>query len=807
MMAWSTSSGAESVAGSRFIFGRAKKVFKWLAWCCGVCLILTNIGVADQILQLDWDDALISWPSGSLNQSYTVGAGNVSITFNGSTDTPPGNTASLANNTPFISNNLTGGLSPAQNSLEIDVDYPGSASLRQIPIVIDFTHPGGVDNVSFSIFDLDSGGWTDVVQVTATTDGTTFFNPTSIVDSGANNSDGVNTVTGIASAVSTSADGTATFTFATSGIRQVRIIYSNVTTAFQWISLHDINFTAPAPVDLSISKSHVGSFTVGQVGTYTLSVSNDASATTELGPITVTDVLPAGLSFVSASGTGWTCSAAGQDVTCAHPGPLAPGDSLPNISLNVLPGASAVGSVVNSASVAGTAQDSNTSNNSASDPTTVDPAPSFTPQNKPLYLYSTPSNDLSRTPPTAAQPNVLMRKNVNPTETWNLNPITQANLVIDGGVANIPVVLVLSKRNTSSSYVNRSVQVTLSTSLGAIGTATQNLALNGTPAPFTFLVPIASNISLAAGSTISLRVANVTPGSGGRPIRVYPVGAGTNSRVELTSQTVINVDAIQFFDAQHPGGSAVTSFQVGSRAYIRAVVSDPFGSFDITSAAITIQDANSVAVISNDAMTQVVDSGVSTKTYEYGYDIGGTAPRGDWTATVNAIEGTEGIVSDTESATFRVVGPNIVFTKSSQVIDDGLGNTPPNAFAIPGATVQYTLNAINQGDGATDALTIEDPIPQNTSLCVADPCAQGAPPIQFDDAPAGTVASGLGLPVVVSYSNSAGPPYTYGYTPNPDSNGFDAAVTSIRIQPTGVFNPASGGTPAGFNILFRVQVR
>ncbi|MBL8113242.1 MAG: hypothetical protein JNK60_10180, partial [Acidobacteria bacterium] len=53
--------------------------------------------------------------------------------------------------------------------------------------------------------------------------------------------------------------------------------------------------TAP---DLSLTKSHAGTFFVGSPGAYTLTVFNGGNAPTT-GPITITDILPAGLSFVS----------------------------------------------------------------------------------------------------------------------------------------------------------------------------------------------------------------------------------------------------------------------------------------------------------------------------------------------------------------------------------------------------------------------------------------------------------------------------------------------------------------------------
>ncbi|MFN8582294.1 MAG: hypothetical protein U0163_15140, partial [Gemmatimonadaceae bacterium] len=125
--------------------------------------------------------------------------------------------------------------------------------------------------------------------------------------------------------------------------------------------------------DVAITKTHTGAFTVGSNGAYTIGVTNVGNAPTT-GPITVSDVLPTGLTYVTATGTGWSCSAVAQAVTCTHAGPVAASASLPAITMTVSVGAAAAPSVVNTASVS-TPGDTNASNDSASDPTTVNPAP------------------------------------------------------------------------------------------------------------------------------------------------------------------------------------------------------------------------------------------------------------------------------------------------------------------------------------------------------------------------------------------------------------------------------------------------
>lgn len=126
-----------------------------------------------------------------------------------------------------------------------------------------------------------------------------------------------------------------------------------------------------AATDLIVAKSHTGNFVEGTNGTYTLAVSN-IGGTASAGAYSVVDTLPAGLTFVSASGTGWTCSNVGQVVTCTNSTAIAAGAAAPAISLVVLPGATAVPSVVNSATVAG-GGDSVLTNNSTVDVTLVTP--------------------------------------------------------------------------------------------------------------------------------------------------------------------------------------------------------------------------------------------------------------------------------------------------------------------------------------------------------------------------------------------------------------------------------------------------
>ncbi len=85
-------------------------------------------------------------------------------------------------------------------------------------------------------------------------------------------------------------------------------------------------------VDLALDKTGSGPFVAGQDATYLLTVQNNGPSDT-VGPIVVTDAVPAGTTFVSADGPGWDCALATGQVTCTRAAGLAAGGSAPQITL------------------------------------------------------------------------------------------------------------------------------------------------------------------------------------------------------------------------------------------------------------------------------------------------------------------------------------------------------------------------------------------------------------------------------------------------------------------------------------------
>ena len=123
--------------------------------------------------------------------------------------------------------------------------------------------------------------------------------------------------------------------------------------------------------DLSITKTHAGDFIAGLDGTYTIGVHNTGPSDSGTG-VVVSDTLPSGEIFVSAEGTGWSCTAVDVTVTCTLGTSIVVAGDAPSLELTVAVRSGAVGTLTNVVVVQGPNPDPMLANNTASDPTTSD---------------------------------------------------------------------------------------------------------------------------------------------------------------------------------------------------------------------------------------------------------------------------------------------------------------------------------------------------------------------------------------------------------------------------------------------------
>jgi uncharacterized repeat protein (TIGR01451 family) len=131
------------------------------------------------------------------------------------------------------------------------------------------------------------------------------------------------------------------------------------------------NSNVVVQTDLSITKSHTGNFTAGTNNTFTIVVNNAGPSSTIAGGVTVTDTLDSDFTYVSATGTNWTCSNSGNTVTCNYSGMITAGNNSTPITLTVLVDSIAAGTITNTAEESSTTPDA-TGNSTSTDTVTID---------------------------------------------------------------------------------------------------------------------------------------------------------------------------------------------------------------------------------------------------------------------------------------------------------------------------------------------------------------------------------------------------------------------------------------------------
>ncbi len=187
-----------------------------------------------------------------------------------------------------------------------------------------------------------------------------------------------------------------------------------------------------------------------------------------------------------------------------------------------------------------------------------------------------------------------------------------------------------------------------------------------------------------------------------------------------------------------------------------------------------------------------------------------TVPAG--VAIGTRLTGTATISGETSEFSGNVLvtgGPGLRVTKTVAPTSDPVNGTT-NPKSIPGSVQLYNVRVTNQGSGPVDnnAVVVVDPVPANTRLFVGNLGGAGSGPIAFVN---GSPSSALTWTFTalnsttddVDFSNDGG--VTWTYVPVPDANGYDAAVTTLRLRPKGTMPGNAGGDPY-FELRFRVTV-
>lgn len=212
-----------------------------------VLLLGVNIPSARAVI-LNWD--AVTWsPGGSLVQSYDI---DPSFAGNDIRITISGNTSNFISATPARGNDITGGVTPAEMALRLQLDIPNRTNF--VTVTIDFLNPAGVLLPTFSLYDIDTGtgaspnfSYQDQIRNLQASFGITNYAPTlSGVGAGVTVSGG-NTLTGNTSLPNDSTAGNATVSFTGGPVTQIRFDYGGATgtianPAQQGIAISDITY-------------------------------------------------------------------------------------------------------------------------------------------------------------------------------------------------------------------------------------------------------------------------------------------------------------------------------------------------------------------------------------------------------------------------------------------------------------------------------------------------------------------------------------------------------------------------------------
>ena len=588
---------------------------------------------------------------------------------------------------------------------------------------------------------------------------------------------------------------------------------NNTTTLAMTLGSPDLDTSTKTVEDLN-----GGMVMAGDTLRYTITLTNTGAIPATAA--SVTDNLPANIGSFSVYST-----PAGA-VTTITPAPGGSNNTGQVVVSNIaVPTSSSVTVVIDAVIADGTADGTSITNTATvnngigtltdltSPPVTLNQAYAISSGNKPLYLQT--NNTMTRV--AAASSTSYTQVVHNNSQTWTLTPALAKALQLNysGG---IPLQLVASNGNTSTTSFSATHNITVAFSAAGteIARGTISSSLNNlTRSVITVNLSVSNGITIPAGSAVTLNIYQSCTSNCGssnsnsrRNIRIYPTNSGSSSQLNLTSYSVINVDSVLPYSAAYAGGTVLPFVMENSTAYLRAVVSDPFGYADITSTTMTIIDPNGNTVLNNQSLSPVASSG-ATSIYEYASAIPTGITKGNWKVIVNTKEGYENTVSASYTRTIKVTGrPIMTVAKSNVAIRDPINGTN-NPKAIPGADVLYTLNVRNTGEGTIDAdtMVVSDVIPLLTPLYVGD-LVNGSP-IEFVEGanPSLLTLTFSGLASTtddVEFSNDNG--NSFGYVPVPNGEGFDYAVTHFRVSPKGTMPEAGNGVTPGFLLRYKVRV-
>jgi len=477
--------------------------------------------------------------------------------------------------------------------------------------------------------------------------------------------------------------------------------------------------TVNRQTDLSIKKSDSPhAVQAGNQITYTITVKNDGPSTASAGGVVVTDATPANTTDVSVVGSGpfASCTLAQlHGAGCANSAPMAPGEQATLVyKVNVNPG-TPTGFITNTATVAASpaGNDPNTSNNSAATQTAVGPHADLQ-----LTKSSAPVSVVAGGPaPGSGQINyTITYRNNGPSDAAgvNITDTVSANLMaIAGATISAPG---LSCNGAAPAPGAQFICAPLANAFGSNAAGVLPTGASGT---ITYSVRVPA--SVASGTLIANAALITSLGSGSTPATPDP---NPSNNSQNATSTLVTTSA----DLAIAKASSAGTVTAGGATFTYTL--------DVTNGGVS--DAQNVVV--TDTLPQGLIFASVAQTIGGGFTcvgpgVGNNGPVTCSKGVMAAGEAAQFVITaraqsnadaatrtNTASVQSNTSDPNNGNNSSSvqtQIVTDAnvtitkIDNPDP---VVAGANLTYTVTVTNLGPSQARNVTLNDPIPANTTF-------------------------------------------------------------------------------------------
>lgn len=543
--------------------------------------------------------------------------------------------------------------------------------------------------------------------------------------------------------------------------------------------------TVIPPVDLSVTKTGPASIFNGVNYSYSLSVKNNSTITGN--NIVVSDVLPTGLSFVSTSGSGWSCgyNSSTRNVSCNLASLAAGATSV--ITLTVNPTGTIGSSLSNTATVSSLSQpDVITANNTSTATST----------------FTQPA-DLSITKTGVASTGGGSQTNTFTITVINNGPGTANSIVITDTLSGPDLSKITS----------------LSSSTASVGTFTASGLTGGS-----WSIP-----TLASGASATLTLVYLGDNNNGVTNTVTVTSAThdpvtTNNRAEVTildgTPTLIDLSISKTASPSsvNYGGTITYGIQITNNS----TATDWKGGGRTISITDTLPSGVTYISASGSNWTGCSQS-AGVVTCQYNQDInknGGTSSVLSITVTAPSVPGSLGNTVQLQGSRDKTIDPDVSNNTATANItvlrpnaDIQVSKAVDNAAPNLGSNVTFTITARNNGPTTATGVWLSDALPSGLTYVSSTP-SQGSYNAGTGEWLVGSLNNGSSATLTLiatvtstsSITNTAGLSSLDQNDPTPANNSASTSVAAVAADLT-ISKTVNNATPnLGDNVVFTITL-